>query len=314
MKKIFYYCALVFGILLTSCSNDENQISDIDRTIRLIPKIEGHLVGTRAVENAATQHGSGFVDGEEFFVDIFYTGTTDEIPSFYDYGSRYENPYSSGKINIGDDITFPLDGSAIDVLSFYPSNINGSSWLANDDFFRVQTDQSLDKNYQLSDYMWAFAEGKFAGESIDLNFNHVMSKIIVKLNGYEGTASNYSVTINQVQTYTKLDNHGTQNVAIGTTAEEDKEIDNIQMGTYGDAGVTAIVIPQKISSGHILFKVNVDSNEYTYTTGSEITFETGHVYTFTLNFTGVNISTGNLSIEPWTGKDAANHNYQGNLE
>ena len=41
-------------------------------------------------------------------------------------------------------------------------------------------------------------------------------------------------------------------------------------------------------------KVNVDSNEYTYTTGSEITFETGHVYTFTLNFTGVNISTGNL--------------------
>ena len=309
--------AVCIGTMLAACSSKEDYTNEAERVpIRINASIEGNLVGTRAVENSANLHGTSFVNGENnIFVNIFYTGTSDVIPS-YDLNGKYDAcVYNDGSLDIGDNVFFPLDGSAVDVVSIYPGIVDYPNYVPNDDYFYVQKDQSTDEKYRLSDFMYASASGCIPGEPINLTYRHLLSKIIVKLNGYEGTASDYSVTIKQVQTGTNLDDNGTKLVSLAITQEEEKQrIADIKMGNYDDAGVTAIVIPQTISGGKKLFEVKIGSSTYQYTTDEEINFVSGHVYTFNLTFDGNAISTTSIDIEGWTGKDAADHKYNGNLE
>ena len=315
MKIKQFLIAVCIGTMFAACSSKDDYSNEAERIpIRINATIAGNLVGTRAVENSANLHGTSFVNGESFYIDICYSGTRTTIPSMDENGYVWGSVYNNGSLNIGENVFYPLDGRAIDVISVFPSNVDASSFIASDERFYVQKDQSTDEKYRLSDYMYAWAEGLVASEAINLTYHHLMSKVIIKLNGYEGTASDYSVTIKQVQTGTDLVNQCTKDVAVGETAEEYKDIADIKMGNYAADGVTAIVIPQTISTGKTLFEVTIGSQTYEYVTNSEITFQSGHVYTFNLSFNGDEITTGTIDIAGWTGKDDSGHIYPGTLQ
>ena len=313
-----FLIAVGVGTMLAACSSKEDYTTEVERIpIRINASIEGHLAGTRAVENSAKLHGTSFVNGEQFYVNVYYSDTKKPIspcsPGIY--GGISDCEYNNGAI-ILEDVYYPHDlSAAFDVISFFPDNVDGTTYIAGDGGFYVQKDQSTDEKYRLSDFMFASAEGHVPFETIDLNFKHLMSKVIVNLSGYDSDLiENYSVYIKDVQTKTELANEGTKNVSIAETLDENKDIADIKMGNYADAGVTAIVIPQTINSGRLLFVVKIGISEYEYITDSPITFESGHVYTFNLNFDNETITTGTISIAPWTGKDAMDHNYNGTLQ
>ncbi len=157
-------------------------------------------------------------------------------------------------------------------VSSSPYNDNAS--LSDPLSVTVESDQSEEAAYVASDLLYASATSNNTDASVDLQFNHKLSKINVTFTGNTDYAKGKTVTITNVATSTTIDlSDGTIGDATGSTSD-------VIAAVYGsDADVftaSAIIVPQDVSTFEVTIGKVTCKLRYT-----NFTFQEGYRYNFT---------------------------------
>ena len=148
------------------------------------------------------------------------------------------------------------------------------------------------------------------GSDVNLIFAHKLSKVTIELvngNGFQ-PADLDGAEIKIMNTYngctiTKLDKTGIGTITCNSSSAQSA----IKVGTWSSISqdkLSAIVIPQTVNKGNVLFEVKLagTTNPYKYTIpsdGSDVTFAESNEYKYklTIKIDGIDVKS---TITPWT--------------
>ena len=314
VTKIISACAVL--VALASCSSDHelSQQSAEDAAIRIQANVGGST--TRAADNI---QGAQFDNGE--YVSVYIYEHTDGQAT-YNYGTNGLLPCkadNNGHLSFSQPQYFPANGNGIDVYGVYPNSVKSGAAT-----FSVQTYQSDARNYKESDLMYASCVSNHKkGTPVSLSFKHKLSKVTVELvagTGFEDTDLN-SADVKITNTSTRctfgaINKNGIGTITASTTSSD---IQPITIGTWNSTSkdkMSAIVIPQTVSAGNVLFEVTLNGitkpYKYIIPAGSGVTFSEGKVYNYklTVNKAGIVV---NSTITNWD-DDSSNLPSGGNVD
>ena len=275
MKTKEILLTVLAAVLLTGCSAEIEQ----GQTVGGMPINLGYSVVTATAETRAATNlnndaltlGSVAVSVKKH-TDGTYTTT-------YNYTAAAGGALSPATAS--NQFYYETDGSSSDIIAYYPATASTT--------FSVETDQIENGDYQSSDLMWAQVTDQLPTNStVNLEFSHLLTKIIVNASAGEGITSITSVTLNSVKpkvTFTPAD--GT--VAL---ASSDNAATSITMSNEG----AAIIPPQTIDGSFITIVTNAGTAIYAVENKE---FESGHQYTLNIIVNAAAIGATN-TITGWT--------------
>lgn len=312
---MLFFAAAVLA--LTACSNEEeNTNKDWNEEIRLCTQ---NLVMTRAGSDIQSTQ---FAANEQ--IDVFVYDVADQMT--YTRPAVYTADGQGGLTTSPAQLWPSGTGSAINLYAFYPSGavkeeyFYGSENEEPEFFFTVALDQSTEAGYKASDLMFGgsitdngYQEIARTNNTVPLTFYHMLSKVNLNvtlgeaLSDQENSIYSISAKIKNVSPqaqffdvisssplYPGIESGGEpEDIDVGNLTRED--------GIYSGS---AIIPPQMVGSGNVLFSITITYNDgtsrtLTYTTsGDGINFDSHYVYNFniTANVWGLSLST---TIEPW---------------
>lgn len=311
---------LMPAVLAASCSQDEFNDGQSD----ILPEgkypLELNAYLTAAPSARATVDGT-WEGGETVTVQV--EDTEDGNAGTYEYTASAEGMLTSVNPYYWEDVGLPVRVSAW----HYGSNqyrTSTGSWI-------VRSNQNTNSGFQASDFIYAppvemTFRGQNARSNPALTFYHQTAKVTVHIRNTEvaANATLNGMTIDNTITgggwYAPED--GTQG-RWGTLPRDPESITPLSLGAQeftnsgstetSAASYTAIVIPQTIAAGKVLFTINVDGYApfgYTVPSGG-ITWQAGMHYTYIITVKGSNLelwiktsgwdaeegNTGNGSVE-----------------
>ncbi len=298
----FFLLAAAASSMLAACNKESGREADGDLQLRL--SSETILAETR-VSGEGLQL-TQFADGEK--VAIFLAESVNGSAATSGTGvTLYTQPlkYTAGTGSL----TLYQDGSTTIVPQYWPTSGNGlfiygvypataASSISGQNSFSVTADQSTDAGYKASDLMTGAPTQNPANRTtsvVSIKFTHRLSKINISLIEGEGFATGdlSSASVSIINTLPSVE-FAADGSALGEADGSAKEI-NVCSGTSG----SAIIVPQKVTSGKDFITVTVGGGSYVYKFNSDVTFEGGKAYTYniTVNKTGLSVES---EIGAWT--------------
>ena len=315
MKKLLFFAAAVLA--LTACSNEEeNTNKDWNEEIRLCTQ---NLMMTRAGSDIQSTQ---FAANEQ--IDVFVYDVADQMT--YTRPAVYTADGQGGLTTSPAQLWPSGTGSAINLYAFYPSGaVKEENFIGEDEepefFFFFFLDQSTEAGYKASDLMFGgsitpngYQEIARTNSTVPLTFYHMLSKVNLnvtlgealseQVNSISSISAKIQNVLPQAQFFGIISSSPLQpsmewggdpiDINVGDLTRED--------GIYSGS---AIIPPQMVESGNVLFSITITYNDnssrtLTYTTsGDGINFDSHYVYNFniTANVWGLSLST---TIEPWS--------------
>lgn len=306
MKKNKIFALMAAAMTFAACSTN-----DITSDTRYDDDNNVVNVGTvtRASEGSTTSQFTG---------TFLLTNVTQRENVGYDYEAMYEYDSSNSTWTAQDNAKIMWYGSRENVFqATYPCQTNSGNVQKNDDFnrFVIPGYQYIDSD-SIPDWMRATANVARSNGALNLNFEHMLSKVTVvidynniTLDGNTVTRASVSkiftrvqyceavtdadgkVTINPYQnTY-----YNTDGLYVWTTPKSDA--DNKKAST------TAIVAPGAYSNiAKAVIYCGGDEKEIVLSLTNGLTLEAGKHYTFTLSnaaITSEQATISSVSVEPW---------------
>ena len=195
----------------------------------------------------------------------------------YTYNKELGEWQSSGSIYYKDAET------NIDLYAYYPY---GSPENVNDYIFEVAKDQSGNDavdGYAASDFLWGKTENITPSEDrVKIRFSHRLSRANVVLTEGSGFGEGEFNTLEKSVLVNSTIRTASIDLATGDaiTAGE-VEPEGIVMRATDD-GWSAIVVPQSVGAGEVLFAITIDGIVYRFKRGEAFTYEPGKQHTFTI--------------------------------
>lgn len=257
---------LLLALLLFSCEGERIDYTIIERSI----KVSGHISGVRT---RAT--GDSWSEGDAIGIYMVEAGMGLAVESILAQNAKYvtESDGLFYPAAVDYDVKFPLDGSDVDFIAYYPYGTISSN-------FEYMIDVADQADQSTIDLLYADnARGLNKDSSfVDLTFTHQLSKLLVYLNTTDGSPlRDAAVTVRGVNT------KGTFSLVNRTITTSDKG--DIAMKMNGDGTVAeAIVLPADTLGGASLEIINGEYG-YRYDLGSSpavTAFEPGYKYTYTI--------------------------------
>jgi len=289
MKTSIYKTLLLLSLPLwglTACNDDlvkgNELLVNSGKRIELSGEIEQVAV-TRVNDN-------GFCDGDKIGVYIvdYQNNRPAPLLSNGNRGNNVKHTYdeAKNKWNSAYDIYWKDSNTHIDVYGYYPF---GSPEDVNRYPLTVQKDQSKEAEngemspYEASDFLWGKASNVAPTEKvIKLAMHHRMS--CVKIDLVEGNGFSDA-------TWAKLE----KNVTIQNTKHNAfADLSTGEVTATGEVASTgilpykkndyfrAIVVPQTISAGTVLFKLTVDGKPYTFKKEEGFAYTSGKMHNFSI--------------------------------
>lgn len=264
--KTNHLILLLMLSFLFSCEGERIDFSIINRSIRVNARIDG--VKTRATSNDWSQ-------GDAIGIYMVTAGSGLAPESVLAKNAKYVTE-GDGTFNppaVAHDVKFPMDGSTVDFVAYYPYGTVTSAFEYSVDV-TDQTDQNaIDLLYSDN------AAGLNKNSSfVDLSFSHQLSKLVVHLKTIDETALvNTAVTVKGVNT------RGVFSLTDKSQTASTKGDIAMKMSD-GGAFAEAIVLPAESLADATLEIIN---GEYGYlydlNSSSTITsFDPGYKYTYTI--------------------------------
>ena len=287
MKHIPWMLLAVLAFA-TACTQDE--LTDNPSTTSQTLEIASATIARAEGDEATTTNaGTGTVDGnwvKDDEITVMFMGNNATAIYKYSNGSfTSDNP-----INCNGQTAFAQAWTNYGVIETKPYDGSPAQW-------EVKTNQS-GVGYRQSDFLYAPSPGYVgAGTPANFTFYHQTAKIVVHVrnggimagkSGLDMTIGNGNIYIdgklgsstNEIYSWTPGDTQGTITpYNLGQQPMND--------GTTSLVSFGALVIPQTISEGQLLFSFTVDGQTYTYTvpTGG-IALENGKEYTYNVTIIG----------------------------
>ena len=151
-----------------------------------------------------------------------------------------------------------------------------------------------------------------ADGEIKLQFEHQLSKVIVKLKAGDGVDASAltGAEVNIVNTKPEASFTGLSQTGPATISATG-DVANIKIGTWSGSDIAAIIVPQTVSKGTALFKVKLtNGGNYTYVipnggSDNNVIFSAKTVVTYTLTLTTAGIDVKS-EIKAWNTGTPAN--------
>ena len=281
MKTKEILLTVLAAVLLTGCSAEIEQ----GQTVGGMPINLGYSVVTATAETRAATNlnndaltlGSVAVSVKKH-TDGTYTTT-------YNYTAAAGGALSPATAS--NQFYYETDGSSSDIIAYYPATASTT--------FPVQADQTSDDNYKASDLMWAQVTDQMPTNStVNLEFSHKMSKIIVNASAGTGVTSITSITLNNVKRKVSFD----PTTGTTTLAATDNNPTTVTMSNNG----AAIIPPQTIDGNFITITTNAGTAVYAVENKA---FESGHQYTLNITVNAAAIGATN-TITGWDDQGTVN--------
>lgn len=293
MKKTkLFGWALMALASFSACTNDAEEVLAQENEIKLTSEITPSRVTNQELQS--TQ----IVPGQKVGVTI--TGAKSE------HKNVAWTAGEDGVLTNTEDAVYYGDGTAT-ITAYHPYASSGSS------YFSVKTDQSSNSGYLASDLLWASAESSDKNTPVSLKFTHMLSKINITLTSDDiEDLSNATISICGTNINTKL------NTNTGELSASYETIEDIKAGvtTTSAYTVSAIIVPQTITSGTQLIKIAHNDKNFTYHLATDKKFESGYSYYYTLNLKEkdpeieVKLEMESDNITDWTDFDNGNSNVE----
>ena len=313
MKKrhiLHWAMGVVMTPLLGSCAADD-VVGDAGR--------EGCdiISGQPMTVTSATRSADGGTSSTQF-----ETGETVWLWANKADGSKYINAWkltaqSGGRLS-GSLQYWPSDGSSLDVYALHgnfkksPSISEGTTQWSNLSLTHtVEANQSTDNNKRLSDLLYSQTSSVAPNTgSVQLTFDHVLSKICITLKKADGSGiedanlNNAKVEVSGINTEVKYDATNNSVTPSGTST-------TITLGQESSGSTTyEAIVPSNMM---VTPQVKITLNDFPETgkkrtfscTLSSVTFAKGNKYTFTLTLHN-NIVVSQPTISEWKKDEATN--------
>lgn len=291
MNTRFFLIAAA-ALTLAACDSNDPEVQNDPNEIRLYSEFASPAVTgtTRASQGSSDNlQNQQFAAGTAISVQVTDKATSNAIT--YQLASYTAN--GSGQLTKSNGPQyFPASGSNIDIYAYHPA--------AAAENFAVEYDQSSTANYIASDLMWAsLTDVARTTNACLLAFSHKLSRVnvhLVKGTGVEDSEIN-SATITLKDVIYK----GSFVASTGTFTAADDNAENrhdITIATNAGSTTThsAVIVPQIVAGKKFAVTIGSTVKEYTILDG--ITYAEGmqYTYTFTVNKTGLTVTS---TISDW---------------
>lgn len=298
MKRTQFFLNLATAVaglsLLAACSSDEPAVSGNETTSRKITLVSNVSMSRSAnVDLQRTQIAAGVKVGA--FVTTAGAMIADNAELTAD-----GNGGLAGEVG-----NYPESGS-VSVYAYAPFNATWTLDGANN--FSIAADQSSDQGYLASDLLRGVPDGEnsFSEQdaAIALRFEHMLSKVNVKVNKGSSDVDLIGATIS----LTRIKTNTTLNVTEGIVGEaqgmpSDIKAVKIEADNADFAG-SAIIVPQKVEAGEFVKIAAADGRIIVASLASDVNFVGKKAYTYTVKLSGGGSSVTatisvNTSISDW---------------
>ncbi|HCQ72783.1 MAG TPA: hypothetical protein DIT75_05255 [Rikenellaceae bacterium] len=305
--------SLAFAALLAGCAQEA----------MLEPEVEkGELVpiniynSINQVQTRAT--AAGFVDKDA--VGLFavnYTENNAKAGTLVSEGNQADNvKYVFDEANHKwvpvKSVYYKDVNTNVDLYLYYPYQSGVSD--VNSFPFEVRKDQSSEATaaslcgYEASDFLWGKGENITPVESaVAVTLTHRLSAVEVKLAEKDGFADGEFKSLEKSVILTNTTRKATIDYSTGiATPLGGAQQDGIVMCPQSDGTFRAIVIPQKVEAGLVLFSITIDGVSYTFKQSDAVDYQVGKQLNVTINIskkttTGTyELSIGSTQIVDWT--------------
>ena len=233
---------------------------------------------------------SGFCDGDEIGVYIVdYQGSTPgTLQNSGNRGTNVKHTYdeANNRWNSAYDVYWKDEHTPIDVYGYYPFS---SPEDVNAYAFEVQKDQSTDATsatmggYEASDFLWGKAVNVAPTDRvIRLPMRHRMSSPRITLVEGEGFAEGQWAGLEKQVLIRNTKRNALINLADGTVTATGDVSKTGTIPYVKDDAFRAIVVPQAIAAGTVLFSITVDGTAYSFSKEEAFTYESGRMHNFSI--------------------------------
>lgn len=275
----------VSALMLMSC-NDNEITEGVSRgqdsnVISLSGEIDQVAV-TRVNDN-------GFCDGDIMGVYIVdYNGNTPgTLATKGNRGTNVPHIFDEAayKWNSAYDIYWKDDRTHVDIYGYYPY---GTPTDVNEYAFEVQKDQTKNNgdemgSYEASDFLWGKAADVAPTEKvIRLPLRHKMSNARITLKEGEGFAEGAWTELEKQVLVLNTKRSSVINLATGNVTATGEVAKTGTIPFCKDNEFRAIVVPQTVEAGKVLFSITVDGTPYTFKKEEKFTYMAGKMHNFTI--------------------------------
>lgn len=274
MKKILTFAVLAATV--ASCTQSEVEgLQQSNEYIGIASAKVNNLVLTRAGETTPLNQGS---------LGLFVTTEGNDIFSVDNMKWNFTDE-ETGWTSITN-LAYEGDGKQT-AYAYHPYRPEAATTSFN---FTIDAERT--------DLLWWKSEGKLASKTLNIGFDHALSKLTINLKKNEEVAGE---ELGQVSICGTKKN-GIVDLTTQTWNTEAGEVADITAGdvelTEGfDKTVCSMLIPQTVSA--LTVSVEVGSNTYTWT-GTEQEFLSGHAYTLNLTVGREVAAIGEVNVTDWT--------------
>ena len=185
------------------------------------------------------------------------------------------------------------------------------------DSWSVQRNQGTDDNYANSDLLFAQATTVSGRQEIALKFYHQVAKVVVHVRnvGPVYGSDDVSVTIGEMNNIVMNGTVSTDNISEnylnwtpgstrGTITAYSIGSQPLASNETSLASFAALVIPQTVESNYCYLVIKNRNMSYPCYSSTEITWESGHSYTYEVTITKESgVLVNNIIVSPWTPQD-----------
>lgn len=278
---------------LVSCQSDEQEAQGHDG---LAPITLTSGIITRSIDQNLQQTQIN----EGVKVGVFVVNNSSDNSLLYDNTAITAD--GSGGFT-GNTMTYPTDEEAtVGIYAYAPYNSSWSASLNADNQFTVAADQSENAGYLASDLLRGVPEGEnsfnSASGSVALKFKHMLSKLNINFDMGETGIDLKGATVRVTNTLPTT----TLNVYAGTMGNAQGTTQPVVAAKFADDATTftasAVVVPQTVLGNETLVQVQLaDGTTYDAELNSDVTFESGKKYSYTVKFDGSGADEPAVTLE-----------------
>ena len=293
-KKYLIFAAA--ALTLAACSNDDENLNGGPVELRLSSSLE---VQTRAGNDIQGAQFDADEDIDVFIHEDVAAGET--ATSQYDQPLLYTTMDANGNMSTNNQQYFPSSGKGVNIYAYYPSKAVSSIAEGAMEDFTIQSDQSTDENYKLSDLMRGAANNPVerTRDAVPLTFSHLLTKVTVNLKQGNGQPDLEGAVVKLkgvLPTTTLITSTGNISEAKGTATDI-----TVMKASANDDWGSAVIIPQTLSGeffevtlkdGGVL-RANINFQE-------TITFMSRKEYKYEITVNLTTLAVFSSAINDWT--------------
>lgn len=273
---------------LLACEGERIDFTIINRSVKVNAYIDG--VKTRATNDS-------WSDGDAIGIYMITAGEGLSAESVLAKNAKYttQGDASFSPATVAYDIKFPMDGSNVDFIAYYPQGTIGADF----GYSLNVTDQS---NQTAIDVMYSnnvFSKNS-ANPNIDLQFSHKLSKLVFNFTPAVAETDLSGLTARLVDFNTQ----GKLLLTDGSiTSTSTKGNILLKMAADGKTGEAIILPTLDLTDKKLIIEHGLDGYEYDFITAENISnFNSGFKYTFNLTLDPIEIVSVSASatILPWS--------------